>query len=130
MLLSLVRVPALPSRPDRLLVGVHRTDAATMRAWWTVNASQDEVFVNHTPMTADDLFQRFPWPCRPVPAITDVTIVHIERIPNFVDNDMLYATTWICLRSRRGSGKLQHAAWSRSEIDASTTGIPRTSFST
>ena len=36
-------------------------DGATMQGMVDAfNASQDEVFVNHTPMTADDLYQKIP----------------------------------------------------------------------
>ena len=54
------------------------------------NASQDEVHVNHTPMTADDLYQKIPLTVQTGTGIPDVAVVHIERIPNFVAKDMLY----------------------------------------
>ena len=55
------------------------------------NASQDEVHVNHTPMTADDLYQKILLTVQTGTSVPDVAIVHIERIPNFVDKEMLYA---------------------------------------
>lgn len=55
------------------------------------NASQDEVKVNHTPMTADDLYQKVPLAVQTGTEVPDVAVVHIERIPNFVTNDMLYS---------------------------------------
>ena len=55
------------------------------------NASQDEVVVNHTPMTADDLFQKVPLAVQTGTDIPDVCVVHIERIPNFVNQEMLYS---------------------------------------
>lgn len=55
------------------------------------NAAQDEVYVNHTPMTADDLYQKIPLAVQTGTEVPDVAVVHIERIPNFVSNDMLYS---------------------------------------
>ena len=53
------------------------------------NASQDEVIVNHTPMTADDLYQKVPLAVQTGSGIPDVCVVHIERIPNFVNQELL-----------------------------------------
>ena len=67
-------------------------DGATMQGMVDAfNASQDEVFVNHTPMTADDLYQKIPLTVQTGTDIPQVCIVHIERIPNFVNQDMLYS---------------------------------------
>ena len=67
-------------------------DGATMQQMVDAfNASQNEIFVNHTPMTADDLYQKIPLAVQTGSDVPDVCIVHIERIPNFVANDMLYA---------------------------------------
>ena len=55
------------------------------------NASQDEVIVNHTPMTADDLYQKIPLTVQTGTGIPDVCVVHIERIPNFVNQEILYS---------------------------------------
>ena len=68
-------------------------DGATMQGMVDAfNASQDEVHVNHTPMTADDLYQKIPMTVQTGSGVPDVAVVHIERIPNFVTNEMLYAT--------------------------------------
>lgn len=67
-------------------------DGATMQGMVDAfNASQDEVHVNHTPMTADDLYQKIPMTVQTGSGVPDVAVVHIERIPNFVTNEMLYA---------------------------------------
>lgn len=55
------------------------------------NEAQDEVHVNHTPMTADDLYQKIPLAVQTGTEVPDVAVVHIERIPNYVSNDMLYS---------------------------------------
>ena len=67
-------------------------DGATMQAMVDeFNASQDEVHVNHTPMTADDLYQKIPLTVQTGTGIPDVTVVHIERIPDFVEKELLYS---------------------------------------
>lgn len=67
-------------------------DGATMQSMVDAfNESQDEVYVNHTPMTADDLYQKIPLSVQTGTEVPDVAVVHIERIPNFVANDMLYS---------------------------------------
>lgn len=67
-------------------------DGATMQGMIDkFNDAQDEVHVNHTPMTADDLYQKVPLAVQTGSEIPDVCVVHIERIPNFVTNDMLYS---------------------------------------
>jgi ABC-type glycerol-3-phosphate transport system substrate-binding protein len=44
-------------------------DGATMQGMVDeFNASQDEVYVNHTPMTADDLYQKIPLAVQTGPA--------------------------------------------------------------
>ena len=67
-------------------------DGATMQGMVDAfNASQDEVHVTHTPMTADDLYQKIPLTVQTGTGIPSVCIVHIERIPNFVNQNMLYS---------------------------------------
>ena len=54
-------------------------DGATMQAMVDAfNASQDEVHVTHTPMTADDLYQKIPLTVQTGTGIPSVCIVHIE----------------------------------------------------
>lgn len=54
------------------------------------NASQSDVKVNHTPMTADDLYQKLPLAVQTAQGVPDVAIVHIERIPMFVKQEMIW----------------------------------------
>ncbi|HPF86625.1 MAG TPA: extracellular solute-binding protein [Candidatus Limiplasma sp.] len=101
-------------------------DGATMQSMVDeFNASQDEVYVNHTPMAADDLYQKIPLTVQTGTGIPDVTIVHIERIPDFVDKDMLYAYDMDLLAE---AGVVEEnynsAAWARSDIDGEHYGIP------
>ena len=58
-------------------------DGATMQGMVDAfNASQNEVHVNHTPMTADDLYQKIPQPVQPGTGITEVCMAHPERSPS------------------------------------------------
>lgn len=90
------------------------------------NASQDEVHVNHTPMTADDLYQKIPLAVQTGSDVPDVAIVHIERIPNFVSNDMLYAYDMDLINEAAGivPENYNQAAWTASDIDGEHYGIP------
>ena len=89
------------------------------------NASQDEVIVNHTPMTADDLYQKIPLTVQTGTGIPDVCVVHIERIPNFVNQDLLYSYD-LDLVAEAGikQENYNQAAWVKSTIDDEQYGIP------
>lgn len=90
------------------------------------NASQDEVHVNHTPITADDFYQKIPLTVQSGTGIPDVCVVHIERIPNFVSNDMLYAYDLDFIEEVAGIREENYnpAPWAASEIDGEHYGIP------
>lgn len=101
-------------------------DGATMQGMVDAfNASQDEVHVNHTPMTADDLYQKIPMTVQTGTGVPDVTIVHIERIPNFVEQEMLYSYD-LDMLAENGVKQENYnaAAWERSDIDGEHYGIP------
>ena len=77
-------------------------DGATMQGMVDAfNASQSDVKVNHTPMTADDLYQKLPLAVQTAQGVPDVAIVHIERIPMFVKQEMIWAGVSACARARR-----------------------------
>ena len=101
-------------------------DGATMQAMVDeFNASQDEVHVNHTPMTADDLYQKIPMTVSTGEGVPDVTIVHIERIPNFVDQEMLYAYDMdLIAQAGIKAENYNAAAWGRTDIGDEHYGIP------
>ena len=89
------------------------------------NASQDEVHVNHTPMTADDLYQKIPLTVQTGTGIPDVAVVHIERIPNFVAKDMLYPYDMeLVAQAGIVPENYNQAAWERTDIDGEHYGIP------
>ncbi|MBQ7785221.1 MAG: extracellular solute-binding protein [Clostridia bacterium] len=89
------------------------------------NASQSEVIVNHTPMTADDLYQKIPLTVQTGTGIPDVCVVHIERIPNFVNQELLYSYD-LDLVAEAGikQENYNQAAWVKSTIDDEQYGIP------
>ena len=102
-------------------------DGATMQGMVDAfNASQDEVHVNHTPMTADDLYQKIPMTVQTGSGVPDVAVVHIERIPNFVTNEMLYAYDMDLINDAAGivAENYNQAAWTASDIDGEHYGIP------
>ncbi len=102
-------------------------DGATMQGMVDAfNASQDEVHVNHTPMTADDLYQKIPMTVQTGSGVPDVAVVHIERIPNFVTNKMLYAYDMDLINDAAGivAENYNQAAWTASDIDGEHYGIP------
>lgn len=101
-------------------------DGATMQAMVDeFNASQDEVHVNHTPMTADDLYQKIPLTVQTGTGIPDVTVVHIERIPDFVEKELLYSYDMDLLAEAGIVPENYNAsAWERSDIDGEHYGIP------
>ena len=102
-------------------------DGATMQGMVDAfNASQDEVHVNHTPMTADDLYQKIPMTVQTGSGVPDVAVVHIERIPNFVTNEMLYAYDMDLINDAAGNvaENYNQAAWTASYIDGEHYGIP------
>lgn len=89
------------------------------------NASQDEVHVNHTPMTADDLYQKIPLTVQTGTGIPDVAVVHIERIPDFVAKDMLYSYDMdLVAEAGIKQENYNQAAWERTDIDGEHYGIP------
>ena len=101
-------------------------DGATMQAMVDAfNASQNEVHVTHTPMTADDLYQKIPLTVQTGTGIPSVCIVHIERIPNFVNQEMLYSYD-LDLIAQAGVKEENYnaAAWARTDIDGEHYGIP------
>lgn len=101
-------------------------DGATMQSMVDAfNASQDEVYVNHTPMNEADLYQKLPLTVQTGSGVPDVAIVHIERIPNYVANDMLYSYD-LDLIAEAGivAENYNAAAWERSDIDGEHYGIP------
>lgn len=99
-------------------------DGATMQGMVDAfNDSQDEVKVNHTPMTADDLYQKVPLAVQTGQGVPDVTIVHIERIPMFVQQEMIYPIDTLM---ENGIVKENYipSAWDRTDIDGDHYGVP------
>ena len=99
-------------------------DGATMQGMVDAfNDSQDEVKVNHTPMTADDLYQKVPLAVQTGQGVPDVTIVHIERIPMFVQQEMIYTIDTLM---ENGIVKENYipSAWDRTDIDGDHYGVP------
>lgn len=89
------------------------------------NASQDDVHVNHTPMTADDLYQKIPLAVQTGTSIPDVCVVHIERIPNFVEQELIYPYDMdLIAQAGIKSENYNPAAWARSDVDGEHYGIP------
>ena len=76
-------------------------------------------------MTADDLYQKIPMTVQTGAGVPDVTIVHIERIPNFVSQEMLYSYD-LDLIAEAGVKQENYnaAAWARTDIDGEHYGIP------
>ena len=101
-------------------------DGATMQSMVdTFNESQDEVHVNHTPMTADDLYQKIPLAVQTGTEVPDVAVVHIERIPNFVENEMLWSyDEEILAEAGISAGDYIESAYNASNIDDEQYGIP------
>ena len=102
-------------------------DGATMQSMVDAfNAAQDEVHVNHTPMTADDLYQKIPLTVQSGTGIPDVAVVHIERIPNFVSNDMLYEYDLDFIEEVAGivPENYNPAPWAATDIDGEHYGVP------
>jgi len=99
-------------------------DGATMQGMVDAfNASQDEVKVNHTPMTADDLYQKVPLAVQTGSGVPDVAIVHIERIPMFVKQDMIYPIETL-LENGIVAENYIPSAWERATIDGEQYGAP------
>lgn len=99
-------------------------DGATMQGMVdSFNASQDEVEVVHTPMTADDLYQKIPLSVQTGSGIPDVAIVHIERIPNFVAQEMIYPLDFL-LENGIAQENYISTAWDMGTIDGEQYGIP------
>lgn len=99
-------------------------DGATMQAMVDAfNASQDEVKVNHTPMTADDLYQKVPMAVQTGSGVPDVTIVHIERIPMFVKQEMIYPLDFLLENGIKKENYIP-SAWDRTDIDGHHYGVP------
>lgn len=125
-----------------LLLAASTAMAATEIDYWSVftggdgavmqgmvdafNASQDEVHVNHTPMTADDLYQKIPMTVQTGSGIPDVCVIHIERIPNFVTQELLYSYDLDLIKDAAGivPENYNQAAWTASDIDGEHYGIP------
>jgi len=99
-------------------------DGATMQGMVDAfNASQSEVKVNHTPMTADDLYQKVPLAVQTGSGVPDVTIVHIERIPMFVKQEMVWPLDTLLENGIKAENYIP-SAWERSTIDGEHYGVP------
>ncbi len=99
-------------------------DGATMQGMVDAfNASQSEVKVNHTPMTADDLYQKVPMAVQTGSGVPDVTIVHIERIPMFVKQEMIYPLDTLLENGIKAENYIP-TAWNMTDIDGDHYGVP------
>jgi multiple sugar transport system substrate-binding protein len=123
LVLSLIMVLALVSQAMAAPIEIEYwsvftgADGATMQAMVDAfNASQTEVKVNHTPMTADDLYQKVPLAVQTGSGVPDVTIVHIERIPMFVKQEMIYPIDTLMANGIKQENYIP-SAWDRSTID-------------
>jgi multiple sugar transport system substrate-binding protein len=76
-------------------------------------------------MTADDLYQKIPLTVQTGTGIPDVCVIHIERIPNFVNQELLYSYD-LDLVAEAGikQENYNQAAWVKSTIDDEQYGIP------
>lgn len=71
MLMVLCLAPVAQAAPSKSTTGPCSQALTARRCRGMVdafNASQDEVHVNHTPMTADDLYQKIPMTVQTAPA--------------------------------------------------------------
>jgi multiple sugar transport system substrate-binding protein len=99
-------------------------DGATMQGMVDAfNASQSEVKVTHTPMTADDLYQKIPLAVQTGSGIPDVAIVHIERIPMFVKQDMIWPLDTLLENGIEEENYIP-SAWERTDIGGDHYGVP------
>lgn len=99
-------------------------DGATMQGMVDAfNASQSEVKVNHTPMTADDLYQKLPLAVQTGQGVPDVAIVHIERIPMFVKQEMIWPLDTLLENGIKKENYIP-SAWERTDIDGQHYGVP------
>lgn len=99
-------------------------DGATMQGMVDAfNNSQNEVFVNHTPMTADDLYQKIPLAVQTGSGVPDVAIVHIERIPMFVKQEMIYPVDFLMENGIEEENYIP-SAWERTDIEEEHYGVP------
>lgn len=99
-------------------------DGATMQGMVDAfNASQNEVKVNHTPMTADDLYQKVPLAVQTGSGVPDVTIVHIERIPMFVKQEMIYPLDTLLENGIKAENYIP-TAWAMTDIEGDHYGVP------
>lgn len=124
MMLSLVpHVLAAPIEIDYWSVFTG-ADGATMQAMVDAfNASQNEVKVNHTPMTAEDLYQKIPMAVQTGTGVPDVAIVHIERIPMFVKQEMIYPLSFLMENGIKKENYIP-SAWERTDIGGEHYGVP------
>lgn len=130
--LALTLVMALALMPQAMAAPVEieywsvftGADGATMQKMVDdFNASQSEVKVNHTPMTADDLYQKVPLAVQTGSGVPDVTIVHIERIPMFVKQEMIYPLDTLLENGIKAENYIP-TAWAMTDIEGSHYGVP------
>jgi len=126
LLMLLAIVPAAQAAPIEIEYWSVFTgaDGATMQGMVDAfNASQDEVKVNHTPMAADDMYQKLPLAVQSGSGVPDVTIVHIERIPMFVEQGLIWPLDTL-LENGIVEENYIPSAWARTDIDGDHYGVP------
>lgn len=88
------------------------------------NETDPDYTVNHRPIEANDLYQKLPIAINSGQDVPDVAIVHVERIPSFVENGFLTDLNELIGSSEIKPENYNPKAWSMTEIDGGHYGIP------
>lgn len=100
-------------------------DGSSMQAMVDAyNATEPDYTVNHRPIEANDLYQKLPITINSGQDVPDVSIVHVERIPSFVENGFLTNYNDILANSAIKPENYNPKAWSMTELDGGHYGIP------
>ena len=89
------------------------------------NSTNPKIKVKHVPIAADELYQKVPTAVQSGQSVPDLSIVHVERLAGFVDNNLLQPIDeYINQNGKIKAEDYVKAAWERGSIGGNHYSIP------
>ena len=99
-------------------------DGATLQSLVNeFNDTHPDIKVNHTPIAAADLYTKLPLAVQTGSEVPDIAIIHVERIPKLVDDEVLTDVEYLL---ENGVDKANYPDWvlEKTNFDGDQYGIP------
>ena len=89
------------------------------------NKTNPKIKVKHVPIQADELYQKVPTAVKSGQSVPDLSIVHVERLQGFVENDLLQPIDdYMKKNGNISADKYVKSAWERGTVNGKHYSVP------